>query len=158
MRTRVTELEKMCTCLHDEVDQSRSESLERRIIDEASWQALKTLHRQISSLEGQNRKLVLRSEDREIRIREFEASEEDARAELEQLRLHIDELEETNAELRAQLEFQSVVEEQGDLHKVVRKLEHELVMTKDKLEAQGERTEKTDERVLRPTLCARWRI
>ena len=88
MKKRITELEKMCTRLQDEVDQGRSEGLERSIMDEDSGQALKTFHRRISTLEGQNRELVLRSEDRETRIREFETSEEDARAELERLRLH----------------------------------------------------------------------
>jgi len=88
MKKRITEMEKMCTRLQDEVDQGRSEGLERSIMDEDSGQALKTLHRQTSTLEGQNQELVLRSEDRETRIREFETSEEDARAELERLRLH----------------------------------------------------------------------
>lgn len=147
MKKRIAELEKMCTRLQDEVDQSRSESIERSIVDEASGQALKTLHRQISTLEGQNQELVLHSEEMEARMRELEASEEDARAELEQLHIHIDELEEVNAELREQLELQPAAKEQGDLHKVVRKVEKELEMTKEELEAQWERTEKTEERL-----------
>ena len=59
MTRKITELERMCTRLQDEVDHSRSESLERSIMDETSGQALKTLHRQISTLEGRNQELVL---------------------------------------------------------------------------------------------------
>ena len=147
MKKRVTELEKMCTRLQDEVDQSRGESLERSIMDEASGQALKTLHRQISTLEGRNRELVLHSEDREARIKELEASEEDARAELEQLKTQIDELEEANAELHEQLEFQPAAEGQQDVHKALHRLGQELAMTKEELDAQWERTEKTEERI-----------
>jgi hypothetical protein len=147
MKKRIAELEKMCTRLQDEVDQSRSESLERSIVDEASGKALKTLHRQISMLEGQNQELVLRSEEREARISELEASEDDARAELEQLRVYIDELEGTHAELREQLELQPAAKGQEELHKVVNKLEKELATTKDELEAQWERTERTQDRI-----------
>ena len=142
MTRKVTELERMCTRLQDEVDQSRSESLERSIMDETSGQALKTLHRQISTLEGQNQELVLHSEEMEERIRELEALEEDARGELEQMKAHIDELEGTNAELREQLETQPAAEAPGLLHRNIRKLEDELEIVKNELEAQWENTEK----------------
>jgi len=147
MKKQITGLEKMCTRLQDEVDQSRSESIEGSIMDEASGQALKTLHRQISTLEGQNRELVLRSKEREARILELETSEGDARAELGQLKMHIDELQGSNTELAEQLELQLAAKEQGDLHRVARKLEQELAMTKGELEVQWERTEKTEERI-----------
>jgi chromosome segregation ATPase len=146
LETRITELEKVCTHLQDEVDQSRSESLKRRIMDKASGKALKTLHRQISTLEGQNQELVLRSEEREARIGELEASS-DARAELEQLKVYIDELEGTNAELREQLELQPAAKGQEELHKVVNKLEKELATTKDELDAQWDRTERSQDRI-----------
>ena len=147
MTRRVTELERMCTRLQDEVDHSRSESLERSIMDGTSSQALKTLHRQISTLEGRNQELVLHSEEREERIRELEASEVDARGELEQLKAHIDELEGTNAELREQLELQPAAEAPGLLHRNIRKLEDELAMVKDELEAQWENTEKAEDEI-----------
>ena len=111
-------------------------------MDKASGQALRTLLGQISTLESQNQELVHREEEREARIRELEATEEDARAEVEQLLVYIEELEGTNAQLREQLELQPVAEGQKDLHKLISKLEEEL-------EAQRERTEKTKERMLR---------
>jgi hypothetical protein len=147
MTKRIAELERMCIRLQDEVDQSQSDSLERSIMDETSGQALKTLHRQISMLEGQNRDLDLRSEEREARISELEASEEDAQAELEQLRIHIDELEETNAALHEQLELQPAAEAQGGLRRTVHDLEQKLVMNKKELEAQWQRTEEYEDKI-----------
>ena len=149
MKKQIIELEKMCTRLQDEVDQSRGESLERSIMDEVSGQALKTLHRQISTLESQNRELLLHSEDREEKLRELEASEEDARVELEQQRLYIDQLEGSNAELREQLASQPAAGGQGDLHKDARKLERDLAITQDELNAQWRRTEETEEKILK---------
>ena len=146
---RVTELERMCTRLQDEVDHSQSESLERSIMDETSGRALKTLHRQISTLEGRNRELVLRSEEGEARIKELEASEEDAQAELEQLKTHIDELEGTNAELYEQLELHPAAGALEDLHRNIRKLEGELATSKDELEAQWLRTEENEDKILK---------
>ncbi|KAI0747217.1 hypothetical protein C8Q80DRAFT_1271994 [Daedaleopsis nitida] len=50
-RTRVKELEKTCSHLRQEVDRSREESFERSVMDEASNQALRQLHRRIEELE-----------------------------------------------------------------------------------------------------------
>jgi peptidoglycan hydrolase CwlO-like protein len=147
MTRRITELERMCTRLQDEVDHSQSESLERSIMDETSGRALKTLHRQISTLESQNRELVLRSEEREARITELEASEEDAQTELEQLKTHIDKLMGANDELHEQLELQPAAEALGDLHRNIRKLEGELTTTRDELEAQWVRTEENEDKI-----------
>ena len=144
---RVTELERMCTRLQDEVDHSRSESLERSIMDETSGRALKTLHRQISTLEGRNRELVLHSEEMEARIKELEASEEDAQVYLEQLKTHIDDLERTNAELYEQLEPHPASGALEDLHRNIRKLEEELATSKDELEAQWVRTEENEDKI-----------
>ncbi len=147
MKKRVIELKKLCSRLED-VDQSRIERFERSITDEASGQALRTLLGQLSTLEGQNQELVHREEEREARIRELEATEEDARAEVEQLLVYIEELEGTNAQLREQPELQPVAEGQNDLHKLVSKLEEELEVAEE-LEAQWERTEKTEKRMSR---------
>ncbi|KAI0674695.1 hypothetical protein C8Q78DRAFT_1118171 [Trametes maxima] len=50
-RKRVGELERCVHALQDEVDRSREESAERSVMDEASGQALRTLHRRIEELE-----------------------------------------------------------------------------------------------------------
>ena len=49
-KKKVAELEKMCRNMEEEVDNSRQEHLERSIMDEASGEALRQLHRQISQL------------------------------------------------------------------------------------------------------------
>ena len=50
-RKKVQELEKAVRHLEEELDDSRQESMERSVMDEASGEALRTLHRQIASLE-----------------------------------------------------------------------------------------------------------
>ncbi|CCL98315.1 uncharacterized protein FIBRA_00309 [Fibroporia radiculosa] len=50
-RKRVTELERCVQGLQDEVDRSREESMERSVMDEASGEALRMLHRRIEELE-----------------------------------------------------------------------------------------------------------
>ncbi|KAH8830814.1 hypothetical protein DL96DRAFT_976113 [Flagelloscypha sp. PMI_526] len=50
-RKKVTELERAVRYLEDEVEHSRSESMERSIMDEASGEALRMLHRQIAGHE-----------------------------------------------------------------------------------------------------------
>ena len=53
-RKRVTELEKCVKGLEEEVDRSREESAERSVMDEASGEALRMLHRRITELEREN--------------------------------------------------------------------------------------------------------
>ncbi|KAL0068902.1 hypothetical protein AAF712_003895 [Marasmius tenuissimus] len=50
-KKKVAELERACRMLEDEVEGSRQESMERSLMDEASNQALRMLHRQIATLE-----------------------------------------------------------------------------------------------------------
>ncbi|KIJ60945.1 hypothetical protein HYDPIDRAFT_97711 [Hydnomerulius pinastri MD-312] len=66
-KKKAAELEKMCRHLEEEVDNSRQESMERSIMDEASGEALRQLHRQISQLEREKseveaKEAALRSE------------------------------------------------------------------------------------------------
>ncbi|KAJ7632255.1 hypothetical protein FB45DRAFT_1057378 [Roridomyces roridus] len=50
-KKRVGELEQTCRNLEEEAENSRAESMERSVMDEASSEALRMLHRQISGLE-----------------------------------------------------------------------------------------------------------
>ncbi|KAJ7042789.1 hypothetical protein C8F04DRAFT_54305 [Mycena alexandri] len=50
-KKKVVELERACRYLEEEVEGSRQESMERSIMDEASGEALRMLHRQIAGLE-----------------------------------------------------------------------------------------------------------
>ncbi|KAG2363990.1 hypothetical protein BDR07DRAFT_1375382 [Suillus spraguei] len=56
-KKKAGELERMCRTLEEEVDTSRQESLERSLMDEASGEALRMLHRQISQLEREKEAL-----------------------------------------------------------------------------------------------------
>ncbi|KAJ7168078.1 hypothetical protein C8R43DRAFT_945344 [Mycena crocata] len=70
-KKKVAELEKTCRFLEDEVEGSRQESMERSIMDEASSEALRMLHRQIAGLERERdgwrkTETVLREEVRRL--------------------------------------------------------------------------------------------
>lgn len=60
-KKKVQELERLCRNLEEEVDRSREESVERSIMDEASGEALRQLHRQIAGLEREKGELVRNS-------------------------------------------------------------------------------------------------
>ncbi|KDR78350.1 hypothetical protein GALMADRAFT_1315287, partial [Galerina marginata CBS 339.88] len=66
-KKKVQEMEKACRQLEEAVEDSRQESMERSVMDEASGEALRMLHRQIASLERDrtdwmNREKQLREE------------------------------------------------------------------------------------------------
>ena len=54
-KNKVQELERAVRILEEEVDTSRQESMERSVMDEASGEALRMLHRQISGLEKEKK-------------------------------------------------------------------------------------------------------
>lgn len=54
-KKKVQELERAVRLLEEEVDSSRQESMERSVMDEASGEALRMLHRQIASLEREKK-------------------------------------------------------------------------------------------------------
>ncbi|KAI0045170.1 hypothetical protein FA95DRAFT_1451001, partial [Auriscalpium vulgare] len=62
-KKKVQELEKLCRHLEEEVDHSRQESFERSVMDEASGEALRQLHRQIADLEREKGDAVKRAEE-----------------------------------------------------------------------------------------------
>lgn len=59
-KKKVAELEKVCRNLEEEVGLSRQESFERSIMDEASGEALRELHRQINNLEREKNEIEKR--------------------------------------------------------------------------------------------------
>ncbi|KAG1744646.1 uncharacterized protein EDB91DRAFT_1335609 [Suillus paluster] len=86
-KKKAGELERMCRTLEEEVDTSRQESLERSVMDEASGEALRMLHRQISQLEREKEALqehsLLREKDAELlTLREEMTPRDDAEREL----------------------------------------------------------------------------
>ncbi|KAG7087433.1 hypothetical protein E1B28_013399 [Marasmius oreades] len=61
-KKKVAELERACRLLEEEVEGSRQESMERSLMDEASGQALRMLHRQIATLEREKGDVSRREE------------------------------------------------------------------------------------------------
>ena len=94
-RKRVGELEKCVKGLEDEVERSREESVDRSLMDEASGEALRVLHRRIGELE-----------------RERKDADQRERALREDLVTANAELDKTRDELRAR--DQSVLDGAGD--------------------------------------------
>lgn len=67
-RKRVGELEKCVRGLEEEVDRSREVSMDRSVMDEASGEALRMLHRQISQLEKEKKESDQREKDLKARF------------------------------------------------------------------------------------------
>ena len=61
-KKKVQDLEKACRLLEEEVEDSRHHSMERSVMDEASSEALRMLHRQIASLEREKGDISKREE------------------------------------------------------------------------------------------------
>ncbi|KAF7338621.1 hypothetical protein MVEN_02088400 [Mycena venus] len=99
-KKKVDELEKTCRFLEDEVEGSRQESMERSIMDEASSEALRMLHRQIADLERERdawkrTEVVLREE-----LRRLEMLAGERRSEAERLRDSLGSLSEKQTQER----------------------------------------------------------
>lgn len=92
-KKKAGELERMCRTLEEEVDTSRQENMERSIMDEASGEALRMLHRQIAQLERE--KEALQSAD----VSASQSREGTISAKEEELRAKHDELQEKDTEL-----------------------------------------------------------
>ena len=110
-KKKVQELERVCRQLEETVEESRQESLGRSVIDEASNEALRMLHRQIASLhreknEWLNREQGLREEVRTLeslvegrkgmgweQTAALEKQNADLKAERDALRADVEELE-----------------------------------------------------------------
>ena len=109
-KKKAAELEKMCRHLEEEVDQSRQESVERSIMDEASGEALRQLHRQISQLEREKN-------DIEGERNSLAQTVDDADAEINRLRERLGDTDEASGEALRQLHHQvsRLEREKGDL-------------------------------------------
>ncbi|THH17486.1 hypothetical protein EW146_g3331 [Bondarzewia mesenterica] len=62
-KKKVQELERMCRHLEEEVENSRQESFERSIMDEASGEALRQLHKHISDLERERGDILKKGDE-----------------------------------------------------------------------------------------------
>ncbi|KAI0363437.1 hypothetical protein BV20DRAFT_958314 [Pilatotrama ljubarskyi] len=104
-RKRVGELERCVHTLRDEVDRSREESAERSVMDEASGQALRSLHRRIEELEREKSASVKREERTAEELKETKAALESAKEELARRDEAERELKDGIARAREQMEM-----------------------------------------------------
>ncbi|KAG6336108.1 hypothetical protein ID866_2974 [Astraeus odoratus] len=126
-KKKAAELEKMCRSLEDEVDNSRQESLERSVMDEATGEALRQLHRQISHLEREKgdvetKEVTLRNERDTLTVALKEREEEIAKLR-EDLRSQADD------ELVAKEHFRKAEEQDQEiasLREEIRTLENKI--------------------------------
>jgi hypothetical protein len=98
-KKKVQELERLCRNLEEEVDRSREESLERSVMDEASGEALRQLHRQIAGLEREKGELARNS----MTFLDPSAKTKEMEDEIAKLREELHQRDETERELQEDL-------------------------------------------------------
>ncbi|KAI5118622.1 hypothetical protein M0805_006990 [Coniferiporia weirii] len=116
MRRKVQELERAYRSLEEQFDESRQQSFERSVMDEASGEALRELHRQINDLERDKG--------------DVERKEQEARDENERLKEEIRKREEAFEQVKKQMEAmcsadQTVNKGLEDVRLLVTRGEHE---------------------------------
>ncbi|KAH9001907.1 hypothetical protein EDB86DRAFT_3074702 [Lactarius hatsudake] len=163
-KKKVQELERLCRNLEEEVDRSREESVERSIMDEASGEALRQLHRQIAGLEREKGELVRNSIivlDPPARIKQLEDEVVQLREEVRQRDEVEHDLQEDLRTAQEQIELLNTVGAMDDESRIasvaarktrlkaLAKKEDEMVVLRDELEAQWKNTEQTGEGVAR---------
>ncbi|KAH9887362.1 hypothetical protein C8Q73DRAFT_261994 [Cubamyces lactineus] len=107
-RKRVAELERCVGALQDEVDRSREESMERSVMDEASGQALRTLHRRIEELEREKAASEKREQRTTEELRETKAALNNVQEELARRDEAERELKDGIARAKEQMEMMDV--------------------------------------------------
>ncbi|KAF9219309.1 hypothetical protein BS17DRAFT_789471 [Gyrodon lividus] len=141
-KKKTAELEKVCRHLEEEVDNSRQESMERSIMDEASGEALRQLHRQISQLEREKS--------------DVSAKEETIRTERDTLARSVkekdDELSRLKEALKApaaklQAEKMSLISELVSVRDQLSRKDEDYLLLKSELGAQWQNTEKDGEHI-----------
>ena len=177
-KKKVQELERLCRNLEEEVDRSREESVERSIIDEASGEALRQLHRQIAGLEREKGELVRNSLvvlDPPARIKQLEDEVAQLREEIRQRDEVEHDLQEDLRTAQEQIELLNTVGAIDDESRIAniaavseeherhRLAEEEWVEERKALRVEAEYavkalTKKTDEMaLLRDELEAQWK-
>jgi hypothetical protein len=127
-RKKVQELERNCRLLEEAMDRSRQESLERSVMDEASGEALRMLHRQIQGLEGEKGDLVKREEKLRGEAEELEKVVRERCGDLEELRERLRRGDERERELKEGLkEAKEQIEMMGDCSIVIGGVDEEEI-------------------------------
>jgi hypothetical protein len=141
-RKKVQELERNCRLLEEAMDRSRQESLERSVMDEASGEALRMLHRQIQGLEGEKGDLVKREERLRGEIEELEKVVRERCGDLEELKERLRRGDERERELKEGLkEAKEQIEMMGDCSVVIGGVDEDD-MEREKEKKESEETQR----------------
>ncbi|KAJ7286037.1 hypothetical protein C8J57DRAFT_655767 [Mycena rebaudengoi] len=118
-KKKVVELERTCRSLEDEVEGSRQESMDRSLMDEASSEALRMLHRQIAALERERKGLQRTEHDLREEVKRLEALVNDKTNEVTDLQQSSadENAQEERSEREAELEQRN--EEEKTRHEAV---------------------------------------
>ncbi|KAF8824484.1 hypothetical protein HHX47_DHR8000074 [Lentinula edodes] len=118
-KKKVAELERTCRFLEEEVEGSRQESMDRSIMDEASGEALRMLHRQIASLERDKGDMARREEALRDEVQALENIVQDRSEEILSLKETVWSRDESQRELQQGLrEAQEQIEQIGNISMV----------------------------------------
>jgi hypothetical protein len=99
-KKRVGDLERSCRVLEEEVDRGRQESFERSVMDEASGEAMRELHRRMGRMEAERREWEGREHSVLDELKEAKSRRDVAEKELKSLRDELRKREEGEEELR----------------------------------------------------------
>ncbi|KAJ3993211.1 hypothetical protein F5050DRAFT_1578105 [Lentinula boryana] len=125
-KKKVAELERTCRFLEEEVEGSRQESMDRSIMDEASGEALRMLHRQIAGLEREKGDMVRREEALRDEVQALETIVQDRSEEILNLKETVWSRDESQRELQQGLqEAQEQIEQMGNISMVTMDLSSE---------------------------------
>ncbi|KAG5353057.1 hypothetical protein C0989_010864 [Termitomyces sp. Mn162] len=115
-KKKVQELERACRYLEEEVEGSRQNSMERSIMDEASGEALRMLHRQISLLEQEKAEWVKKEEILKEEIGTLEGVLKERDTDVEKLQDSLRTREESDWESKASIpETEEQIEQMGNV-------------------------------------------
>ncbi|KAJ3729156.1 hypothetical protein DFJ43DRAFT_1000723 [Lentinula guzmanii] len=139
-KKKVAELERTCRFLEEEVEGSRQESMDRSIMDEASGEALRMLHRQIAGLEREKGDMARREEALRDEVQALETIVQDRSEEILSLKETVWSRDESQRELQQGLqEAQEQIEQMGNISMVTMDLSSVVGDAKNDGEKEEER-------------------
>lgn len=133
-KKKVQELERACRYLEEEVEGSRQDSMERSVMDEASSEALRMLHRQIAGLERERSEWTRKEQIMQEEVQTLEALVKDRSEDVMNLKEVIWSRDESERELKEGIrEAKEQIEMMGNISVGLVDLEElkKLAMEKD---------------------------
>jgi len=141
-KKKVQELERLCRQLEETVEDSKQESMERNVMDEASSEALRMLHRQIAILEREKNEWSMREQGLREEVETLESLVNDRSQDIMNLKESLWTRDESERELqrgirdaREQMEMMgnvSVVVDEEEMKKLITERDQKNVVEKER--------------------------